>query len=132
MQAAPFSDPQLGTLEAVCRALIPPDDEPTVPEAERLLATEFAAYLTGTLSPAELRQIGQALSLLDSWLVNGCLAGRFRRLVALDRAGRERVLHAWAGSRVPPFRAGFQVFKRLALFLHYTRLDAHTGRNPHL
>jgi hypothetical protein len=77
-------------------------------ESERPLAAEFAAYLAGALSPLELRQIGQALSLLDSRLVNGCLSGQFRRLVALDRTGRERVLRAWAGSRLAPCAPAFR------------------------
>jgi choline dehydrogenase-like flavoprotein len=132
----PFRDAQLHTLEAVCQALAPPVDEPpaigqaTTPSLTPL-AAEFASFLAKALSPDELRQIGRALSLLDSRLVNGCLTGQFRRLTALDRAGRERVLRAWARSRLAPLRAGFQVFKRLALFLCYTRLDPHTGHNPH-
>jgi choline dehydrogenase-like flavoprotein len=127
--AVPLTDAQLDTLEAVCRALVPGDTD--AGPGNRPLADEFAAYLGAAASPDELRQIGQALSLLDSRLVNGCLAGRFRRLTALDPAGRERVLRAWADSRIGPLRAGFQVFKRLALFLHYTRLDPQTGRNAH-
>lgn len=124
---SPFTSAQLKTLEAVCEALTPPDSHGTAPLA---LATEFANYIAGALTPDELRQIGQALTLLASRMANGCFTGRFQSLPALDRPGRERLLASWANSRLPPLRAGFQVFKRLALFLCYTRRAPQTGSNP--
>lgn len=128
----PFSDGQLLTLEAICQALTPAEDLPV--DSDRTSApraAEFAGYLSAALSPDELGQMGQALSLLGSSLVNGCFTGQFRSLASLDRPGRERLLAAWAGSRIPQLRAGFQVFKRLALFLCYTRRDPLTGQNRH-
>ena len=84
MQAGGFSEAQLQTLEAVCRTLVPPGDAPANGTP---LADEFAGYLRQSLSPEELRQIGTALSLLDSRLLNGLLTAQFRRLTALEQTG---------------------------------------------
>ncbi len=123
-----FSDAQFRTLEAVCRTLAPSSEKDRTGAG---LASEFAALLTEVASPEQQRSIRLALSLFDSRLANGLLTGRFRRLTGLDSAGRERVLRAWAGSRLGLLRGGFQAFKRLALLLCYSLLDPHTGRNPH-
>lgn len=121
-----FGEAQVRTLDTVCRALTP-----NSAASPCRLSAEFASYVGAALRPVEIRQIGQALCLLESRILNGCLTGRLRRFSALDRAGQERVLRAWASSRIGPLRAGFQVFKRLALFLHYTRIEPDTGRNSH-
>jgi choline dehydrogenase-like flavoprotein len=126
--ARTFSAARLRTLEAACRALGPPD-EADLPYGD--LAVEFASTLADHLRPDELRQVARALALLDNPLLGGFLTGRFRRFSRLDADGRERLLRTWANSRVAALRGGFQVLKRLALFLDYTRLDARTGRNRH-
>jgi choline dehydrogenase-like flavoprotein len=124
-----FSERHLRTLDAVCRTLAPPDAGPGGdPPAE--LADLFSSLLAAVASPEEHHQLRRALTLLDSRTMNFILTGQPRRLASLDQAGRERVLCAWAASRLPRLRAGFQAFKRLTLFLYYARLSPETGDNP--
>jgi choline dehydrogenase-like flavoprotein len=115
---------ELRTLQAICAALAPAqggDD----PEVARLAAS----LLAEAASADEQRRIRRALGCFESRFLNLFLTGRFRRLTGMDSAGRERLLRAWAGSRLGLLRAGFQAFKRLILFLAYSRPDPQTGVN---
>jgi choline dehydrogenase-like flavoprotein len=128
-----LSDDQFRTLEAVCATLTPPPasggDFPSSPAAG--LALLVIAPIAELSNRTDRRNFQRALTFLESRLVNLVLAGKFRRFTRLDRESRERVLAAWAASRIGLFRAGFQTFKRLALFFHYARPDDQTGVNPH-
>ena len=119
-----LSDSQRHTLEAVCDTLGPE------PDGSAATAATMAAHLAEVGSPADHRRFRMALALVESRALNLFLTGRFRRFTHLDRTRRERVVRAWANSRSGHLRAGFQTFRRLALFLHYARRDDRTGGNP--
>jgi choline dehydrogenase-like flavoprotein len=122
---SPFGAAHRRTLEALCRTLLPDHADPAG------LADACAAALAEGVTEEEVRQVRLALTLLDSRLANGLVAGRLRRLRDLDTQGREAILCAWASSRLAPLRAGFQALKRLVLFLAYSLRDPATGGNPH-
>jgi choline dehydrogenase-like flavoprotein len=122
--AGVFSGRQRRTLEALCRTLTPGEKSAELAEALTSLLQEAAGQ-------AEIVRVRRALALFDSRLANLCLSGQFRRLADLDEPGRQRVLRAWSASRLPLLRAGFQAFKRLALFLCYALPDPSSGCNPH-
>jgi choline dehydrogenase-like flavoprotein len=125
-----LSDAQFRTLEAICATLAPPADGDPVD-----VAAEVAGLVTDPIAaacgPDEQRDFRLALSLFKSRAMNLALTGRFCAFAAMDRAGRERVLRAWATSRVGRIRSGFQTLKRLALSRYYGRIDPQTGSNPH-
>jgi choline dehydrogenase-like flavoprotein len=120
-----LSNEQFLALRAICAALAPPGPEPAAD-----IASRFADIVTAAGSEAEQQGLRRLLALLDSRIVNFLLTGQPRRLTSMSLPARERVLRAWAGSRLPPLRAGFQALKRLALFLHYSSADERTGVNP--
>lgn len=125
-----LNDAQFRTLEAICETLAPPADGDlagVAAEVARLVIAPIAA----ACGPDEQRDFRLALRLFESRAMNLALAGRFRTFTAMDRADRERVLRAWATSRVGRIRSGFQTLKRLALSRYYARIDPQTGANPH-
>src|SRR5262249_52522728 len=114
------------TLEALCETLVPAPEGPAVN-----LAPLLTARVAGISSAEEQQRFRQGLTLLESRFMNLVLTGRFRRFTRMDRDDRERVLHAWATSRLGMLRTGFQTWKRLTLFQYYAHLDENTGVNSH-
>lgn len=106
-----LSNGQRRTLELVCETLIPAADGGA-------LAQSMATVLEAK-DPAELAQVGLALSLLESGAVGLLLAGRPGRFSALSTADREARLRTWSTSPIPTLRQAFQGLKRLAAFLYY-------------
>ncbi len=125
-----LNDTQFRTLEAICATLAPPvADDPAGVAAE--VARQVIAPIAAACGPEEQNDFRRALSLFASRGMNLALTGRFRLFIQMDQAGRERVLRAWASSRIGRLRSGFQTLKRLALSRYYARIDAQTGSNPH-
>lgn len=87
-------------------------------DAERraLLAAET---LDATTDPGDLRRLRVALRLIDSRLANWTTGSGFTTFRMADAEARERILLAWAHSRVGLRRTAFQALKRLGLFLAY-------------
>ena len=75
---------------------------------------------------AERRQVGQLLGLWDTRLLAAVAGGGVRHFSALSQAERERVLLAWADSRLPQRRAAFQALRKGALLAYYGK----NGDNP--
>lgn len=130
-----LNDGEFRTLEAICDTLAPPIEED--PEAfYRLRASDLdivealVVPIAEAASPDEQRQFKRALKFIENPLVNLLLTGRPQTFTRMDSERRERVLQAWATSRIGLLRAGFQTFKRLALFLYYSKPDQATGTNP--
>ncbi|MFZ5815010.1 MAG: GMC family oxidoreductase N-terminal domain-containing protein [Bacillota bacterium] len=102
---------QWGALRSLCDALLP-GSPPDLPD-------RMVEALSTSGNPRDLKQFGQALSLLESPFAGLLLSGQPARFSRLDRPGREAVLLRWATHPLPVLRQAFQGFKRLAAFLAY-------------
>lgn len=121
---------QFQALEAVCDALVPaithtPDADgywrrtaSDVRLAQRMV--EALAFV----SPDEQQEFRQLLDLLASPMLGLTWFGTLRPAQALSVAERERLLQAWAQSRLGVLRKGFSALKKLTLFLYYGYSDA--------
>jgi long-chain-alcohol oxidase len=116
-------------LEEICDTFCPPGDG--VPSA-RELGVADALVEAVALNPREpeRKQLATLLSLWDSPGL-GALGGvGLKRFSSLPREERERVLLAWADSRLPQRRAAFQALRKGALLFYYMLPGAQGGRNP--
>lgn len=75
--------------------------------------------LSRAADPGQLRQLRLVLRILESRVVNLLLTGRPVPFRDRSPADRERVLLAWATSRLPLRRSAFQAFRKLLTFLAY-------------
>jgi choline dehydrogenase-like flavoprotein len=78
-----------------------------------------ADALRRAADPAQVRQLRLVLRLLESRAANLLVTGRPVAFRDRSPADRERVLLAWAGSRLPLRRSAFQAFRKLLTFLAY-------------
>ncbi|HET7702661.1 MAG TPA: GMC family oxidoreductase [Candidatus Limnocylindrales bacterium] len=78
-----------------------------------------AEALARAADPAQVRQLRLVLRLLQSRAVNLVLTGRPTPFRDRTPAERERVLLAWAGSRLALRRSAYQAFRKLLTFLAY-------------
>jgi choline dehydrogenase-like flavoprotein len=78
-----------------------------------------AEALVRAADPAQVRQLRLVLRLLESRPANLLLTGRPVAFRDRTPADRERVLLAWAHSRLPLRRSAFQAFRKLLTFLAY-------------
>jgi choline dehydrogenase-like flavoprotein len=109
-----LSAAQRRTLAAVCSTLMPDADPSLAEQVEAVLAQKDSA---------QLAQLGQALSLLESGLAGFLLTGQFGRFGSLPGSLREERLRRWANHPLPPLRQAFQGLKRLAAFLYWAAPD---------
>lgn len=72
------------------------------------------------LAAHQQRELGQALDLFASRLVGLLSIGRPVSFAAASEGAQGRWLAGWATSPVPALRSAFQVFRRLALAVHYS------------
>ncbi|HLX35138.1 MAG TPA: GMC family oxidoreductase [Candidatus Limnocylindrales bacterium] len=100
------------TLATLASTFVPAAD------GERIAALADEA-LARAADPAQVSQLRLVLRALELGPANGVMAGAWGPLNRLDAAARERVLLAWATSRVPQQRAAFAAFRRLLTFLAY-------------
>jgi choline dehydrogenase-like flavoprotein len=121
---ARLSESEFGGLAGVCAALT--GDEAGSGE----IAAGVARAIEQAATPAEQLAFRRALRFLDNPLVNALLAQTPKRLSAMSMRERERLLQAWAGSRIGMLRKGFQTFKRLALFHEYALISEGASANP--
>ncbi len=89
-----------------------------------------AEALTRAADPAQVRQLRLVLRLLQSKVANLVLTGRPVAFRDRSPAERERILAAWATSRLPLRRSAFQAFRKLLTFLAYADPGPPGGRNP--
>ena len=133
---------QRRTLAAVCDTICPALDPPpgTPPDSPQAAYWQRAAAdldvagwiersLTGEISPAEVRQLGQALDALEQPALSLLTTGSATPFTRRGPAARAAVLRAWSTSPLPLLRQGFQTFKRAAAFFFYTAPGA-DGTNP--
>lgn len=92
---------------------------PMTPEGARRRAGLAIETLAATSARAERLQLGLALRSLELAPLNALAGGGLTPFSRMTASQRERVLRAWALSRVPQRRTAFQAWKRLALFLAY-------------
>lgn len=78
-----------------------------------------AEALVRAADPAQVRQLKLVLRLFESRLANLLLTGRPVAFRDRSPAERERVLLAWAGSRLALRRSAYQAFRKLLTFLAY-------------
>ncbi|HEX2753901.1 MAG TPA: GMC family oxidoreductase N-terminal domain-containing protein [Candidatus Limnocylindrales bacterium] len=78
-----------------------------------------AEALARAADPAQVRQLRLVLRLFESRLANLLLTGRPIAFRDRTPADRERVLLAWANSRLPLRRSAYQAFRKLLTFLAY-------------
>lgn len=78
-----------------------------------------AEALARAADPAQIRQLKLVLRLFESRIANLLLTGRPIAFRDRSPAERERVLLAWAGSRLPLRRSAYHAFRKLLTFLAY-------------
>src|SRR5262249_6694503 len=88
-----LSSDQFRALEAICATLLPDGAQ------DAAVASLLTARVADLATSEDHHRFRQAVNLVESRLANLLLTGRFRRFTHLDRAGRERILRAWAASR---------------------------------
>jgi choline dehydrogenase-like flavoprotein len=133
---------QRRTLAAVCDTICPalepppgtPPDSPQAAYWRRAAADlDVAGWiersLVGEISPAEVRQLGQALDALEHPALALLTTGSAMPFTRRGQAARAAVLRAWSASPLPLLRQGFQTFKRAAAFFFYAVPGA-DGANP--
>ena len=76
-----------------------------------------AEALARAADPAQISQLKLVLRLFESRLANLLLTGRPIAFRDRSPAQRERVLLAWAGSRLALRRSAYQAFRKLLTFL---------------
>lgn len=86
--------------------------------------------LARAADPAQVRQLRLVLRILESRAANLLLTGRPTPFRDRSPAERERVLLAWAGSRLPLRRSAFQAFRKLLTFLAYADPGPSGTANP--
>jgi choline dehydrogenase-like flavoprotein len=89
-----------------------------------------AEALARAADPAQVRQLRLVLRLLESRPANLLLTGSPARFRDRSPVERERVLLAWAHSRLGRRRSAFQAFRKLLTFLAYADPGAVDEPNP--
>ena len=89
-----------------------------------------AEALSRAADPAQVRQLKLVLRLLESPAANLLLSGRPTPFRDRTPAERERVLLAWAGSRLALRRSAYQAFRKLLTFLAYADPGPAGSTNP--
>ncbi len=120
---------QRSALEDICDAFCPSGDG--LPSA-RELGVADAVMTAVALNPRQAER-SQIATLLSVWDMRGLgvLGGvGLRRFASLYQPDRERVLLAWADSRVPQMRAAFQALRKGALLFYYMLSGPDGERNP--
>ena len=116
-------------LDAICDTFAPGGDG--LPSATELGVPEaLLALVDRNPRAAERRQVGRLLGLWDSRLLGAIAGGGWGRFSRLSQAERERVLLAWADSRVPQRRAAFQAFRKGTLLAYYGSGGPDGAANP--
>ena len=116
-------------LAAICDTFAPGGDG--LPSATELRVPEaLLALVERNPRAAERRQVGQLLGLWDSRLLCAIAGGGWGRFSGLSQAERERVLLAWADSRMPQRRAAFQALRKGTLLAYYGNGAPDGGPNP--
>ena len=105
-------------LDAICDTFAPGGDG--LPSATELGVPEaLLALVSRNPRAAERRQVAQLLGLWDTRLVCAIAGGGWERFSSLSQEQRERVLLAWADSRVVQRRAAFQALRKGVLLAYY-------------
>jgi long-chain-alcohol oxidase len=105
-------------LDAICDTFAPGGDG--LPSATELGVPEaLLALVERNPRAAERRQVSQLLGLWDTRLLCSIAGGGLRRFTSLSQSEREKVLLAWADSRVVQRRAAFQALRKGTLLAYY-------------
>ena len=119
----PWTDRELATLADLAETFV---------RGDSLRRTRLATdALERAADPAQVAQLRLVLRLLESRLANLALAGRPVTFGSISPEGRERLLLAWANSRLPMRRSAFQGLRKLLTFLAYADPGG-DGGNPRL
>lgn len=116
-----WTDAELRTLATVAETLVRGDGTTR--------ARLAADGLTSAADPAQVKQLRQALRLMESRAVNLALAGSPTSLSAMPLEARERYLLSWGASRLALRRSAFQALRKLLSFLAYAEPGG-DGPNP--
>jgi choline dehydrogenase-like flavoprotein len=116
-----WTDAELRTLATVAETFVRGDGTTR--------ARLAADGLTSAADPAQVKQLRQALRLMESGVVNLALAGRPTPFSAMPLEARERYLLSWGASRLALRRSAFQALRKLLSFLAYAEAGA-DGPNP--
>jgi choline dehydrogenase-like flavoprotein len=116
-------------LDAICDTFVPGGEG--LPSATELgVPDTLLGLVERNPRAAERRQVGQLLGLWDTRLLSAIAGGGVRRFTSLSQTDRERVLLAWADSRLPQRRAAFQALRKGALLAYYGSGGANGAPNP--
>jgi choline dehydrogenase-like flavoprotein len=92
---------------------------PMTPAEARRRAEAAAETLAATRDRAEVAQLGLVLRSLELPALNALDGGGWVSFSRASQDARERILRAWATSRLAQRRTAFQALKRIGLFLAY-------------
>lgn len=128
---------QRRTLELICDTLAPALTVEPGDDAALFGCSADQLHLTDQVEAAARRidgdraivELARFLALLERPLMNGLMAGCWRRFSQLDLDRRIRVLHALSTSRITRLRRAFSTIKRLAM-LHFYAGRTEAGANP--
>jgi long-chain-alcohol oxidase len=120
---------QRRALEEICDTFCPSRDGVST---ARELGVADAVIDAVSLNPreSERKQLTALLSLWDSPALGALAGAGFKRFSSLPPEQRERVLLAWADSRVPQRRAVFHALRKGALLFYYMLPGSNGTRNP--
>ena len=124
-----LTERQRRALEEICDTFCPSGDG--VPTAKELGVAD-AVIEAVSLNPREpeRKQLAALLSLWDSPALGALAGAGFKRFSSLAPEQREKVLLAWADSRLPQRRAVFHALRKGALLFYYMLPGSGGGRNP--
>lgn len=92
---------------------------PMTPEEARRRAETAVETLSATRDRSEVAQLGLVLRALELPIVTALDGAGLTPFSRAPQAARERILRAWATSRIPQRRTAFQALKRIGMFLAY-------------
>jgi choline dehydrogenase-like flavoprotein len=113
---------ELATLAAVAETFVRGD------AVRRARLTSEA--LDAAADPSQVRQLRQALRMMESRLANLVLARRPRTYASMSPAARQRYLLTWANSRIGLRRAAFGSLRKLLTYFAYADPGADASGNP--
>ncbi|MEP7200588.1 MAG: GMC family oxidoreductase N-terminal domain-containing protein [Chloroflexota bacterium] len=132
----PLSPAHRQTLSLICDTLLPSIAEANDPHgywrrtaSDLNVAPIVADHIAALPAAKDRNDLAQLIGMFDNAIANLLLCGQPTTFRALTPDAREQYLRAWANSRLPLKRQGFQALKRLAAFAYFTTLDA-KGINP--
>jgi choline dehydrogenase-like flavoprotein len=117
----PLTSRQRATLDAVARRVVPHAYASRSADDVRADVAALAEARLSTMPEALVREVALALDLIGGRAASLLWLGRPVRFVDLDPALQDRLLEAWATSRLGPPKTIYQALRRLTLLVYYSQ-----------